>query len=117
MSVAWQAGGRQTWFKHCCLPMHIQALLQAGAEGGDEGGALQAFLPMWFNRFTGKHNPGNTYTLGGMSDSYYEYLLKVWLLGGKKVRTMHRSCNQTVAFYSHVAASAVAETTLQVQDV
>jgi len=46
---------------------------------------LQAFLPMWFNRFTAQPNPGNTYTLGGMSDSYYEYLLKVWLLKGKQV--------------------------------
>lgn len=46
---------------------------------------MQAFLPIWFNRFTAKTNPGNTYTLGGMSDSYYEYLLKVWLLKGKQV--------------------------------
>ena len=48
-------------------------------------GHMQAFLPLWFNRFTAKPNPGNTYTLGGMSDSYYEYLLKVWLLKGKQV--------------------------------
>ena len=74
---------------------------------------MQAFLPMWFNRFTGKHNPGNTYTLGGMSDSYYEYLLKVWLLGGKKVRAMHISCSQSMAPYPHGAASAIVETTLQ----
>ena len=46
---------------------------------------MQAFLPLWFNRFTAKINSGNTYTLGGMSDSYYEYLLKVWLLKGKQV--------------------------------
>ncbi|CAL5226192.1 g9026 [Coccomyxa viridis] len=45
----------------------------------------KAFLPIWFNRFTAKTNAGNTYTLGGMSDSYYEYLLKVWLLKGKQV--------------------------------
>ena len=51
---------------------------------------LQAFLPIWFNRFTAKTNPGNTYTLGGMSDSYYEYLLKVWLLKGKQVCTASR---------------------------
>ena len=46
---------------------------------------VQAFLPTWFNRFTAKPNHGNTYTLGGMADSYYEYLLKVWLLKGKQV--------------------------------
>ncbi len=56
---------------------------------------VQAFLPIWFNRFTAKPNPGNTYTLGGMSDSYYEYLLKVWLLKGKQV------CNISVLQNCH----------------
>ncbi|CAK0786405.1 hypothetical protein CVIRNUC_009618 [Coccomyxa viridis] len=44
----------------------------------------QAFLPVWFNMFTATTNPGNTFCLGGMSDSYYEYLLKVWLLKSKQ---------------------------------
>lgn len=26
---------------------------------------------------------GQDYTVGALADSYYEYLLKVWLLGGK----------------------------------
>ena len=112
MPVAWQAEAGKHGLR--MLPANAHpGPLQAGAEGGDEGCALQAFLPMWFNRFTGKHNPGNTYTLGGMSDSYYEYLLKVWLLGGKKVRTMHRSCSRSMASCSAGAASAVLETTLQ----
>lgn len=51
---------------------------------------------MWFNRFTVKPNPGNTYTLGGMTDSYYEYLLKVWLLKGKKVRPSYPSPGPSV---------------------
>jgi len=29
-----------------------------------------------------------TYTLGAMADSYYEYLLKMWLLKGQKVPYM-----------------------------
>ncbi|CAL8463954.1 g3489 [Coccomyxa elongata] len=44
----------------------------------------QAFLPVWFNRFSGKYNPGNTYSVGGLADSYYEYLLKLWLLRGRR---------------------------------
>jgi len=46
---------------------------------------VQAFLPVWFNRFSGKYNQGNTYTVGGLADSYYEYLLKLWLLQGRRV--------------------------------
>ena len=50
----------------------------------DHIACLQAFLPTWYNRFTAMANPGNTFCLGGMADSYYEYLLKVWLLKGKQ---------------------------------
>lgn len=57
---------------HSCGPKH------------DHNARLQAFLPVWFNRFTATTNPGNTFCLGGMSDSYYEYLLKVWLLKSKQ---------------------------------
>jgi hypothetical protein len=46
----------------------------------------QALLPVWFNRHTGRANPGNTITLGGLADSYFEYLLKAWLIQGKRVR-------------------------------
>ena len=46
----------------------------------------QAFLPVWFNRRTGRYNPGNTFTVGGLADSYFESLLKMWLLKGKRVR-------------------------------
>ncbi len=46
---------------------------------------MQAFLPTWFNRFTGRYNPGNTYTVGGLADSYYEYLLKLWILRDRRV--------------------------------
>ena len=46
----------------------------------------QAFLPVWFNKHTGHYNPGNTYTAGGLADSYYEYLLKMWIIKDRRVR-------------------------------
>lgn len=30
------------------------------------------------------NNEGGSYSLSGMSDSYYEYLLKMWIQSGKK---------------------------------
>ena len=42
-------------------------------------GLLPVYLDVW------KGEPrGHQYSIGGMSDSYYEYLLKAWILGGKK---------------------------------
>ncbi|GLD96502.1 hypothetical protein PINS_up005185 [Pythium insidiosum] len=40
-------------------------------------------LPVHINQFTGKITPSKI-TLGAYGDSYYEYLLKQWLLSGKK---------------------------------
>lgn len=39
---------------------------------------------MFINARTGQFNQGSTITLGARGDSYYEYLLKQWLLTGKK---------------------------------
>eukprot|EP00055_Hartaetosiga_balthica_P007031 m.23646 g.23646 ORF g.23646 m.23646 type:complete len:582 (-) comp5568_c0_seq2:85-1830(-) len=40
-------------------------------------------VPIFINANTGRFS-GNTITLGARGDSYYEYLLKQWLLTGKK---------------------------------
>lgn len=45
--------------------------------------SLDGLLPSYLDVKTGKTG-GGTYTMGGMADSYYEYLLKAWILGGKK---------------------------------
>lgn len=43
-------------------------------------------MPTRFNRYTGRfwYDPGtsplNELTMGGNADSYYEYLLKMWLM-------------------------------------
>lgn len=39
---------------------------------------------MFINARTGKFAQGSTITLGARGDSYYEYLLKQWLLTGKQ---------------------------------
>ena len=45
---------------------------------------MRALLPMYINPETGNFQMGSTITLGARGDSYYEYLLKQWLLTGKK---------------------------------
>jgi hypothetical protein len=47
---------------------------------------MQAMLPVWFNRRQGKISSSNQYTVGAMADSYFEYLLKMWLLHQKQVK-------------------------------
>ena len=41
-------------------------------------------VPIYINANTGKFRSSGTITLGARGDSYYEYLLKVWLQTGKK---------------------------------
>ena len=49
----------------------------------------QGLLPTRLNRNKGTFTNMKTYTLGAMADSYYEYLLKMWLLKQQKVGTLH----------------------------
>ena len=46
-------------------------------------GRLDGMWPTTANRNTGRPS-SSTYTMGALSDSFYEYLLKMWLQGGKK---------------------------------
>ncbi|KAK9814704.1 hypothetical protein WJX72_010173 [[Myrmecia] bisecta] len=41
-------------------------------------------MPVWINRADGRVTSVSEFTVGGMGDSYFEYLLKTWLLSGKK---------------------------------
>lgn len=43
---------------------------------------VQGLLPVYINLETGAGNPSQV-AVGALSDSYYEYLLKVWLLKGR----------------------------------
>ena len=43
----------------------------------------EGLLPTLLNVATGE-GKGSSYSAGAYADSYYEYLLKVWIQGGKK---------------------------------
>lgn len=42
-------------------------------------------LPVWYSLRQGKASNSNLYTVGAMGDSFFEYLLKLWLLHQKQV--------------------------------
>lgn len=45
---------------------------------------LDGLVPMFINTNSGQFTHQGIYTLGARADSYYEYLLKQWIQGGKK---------------------------------
>ncbi|XP_026859521.2 endoplasmic reticulum mannosyl-oligosaccharide 1,2-alpha-mannosidase isoform X1 [Electrophorus electricus] len=47
-------------------------------------GKHDGLVPMFININSGKFTHRGVFTLGARADSYYEYLLKQWLQGGKK---------------------------------
>uniref|UniRef100_UPI00358FB743 endoplasmic reticulum mannosyl-oligosaccharide 1,2-alpha-mannosidase isoform X1 n=2 Tax=Myxine glutinosa TaxID=7769 RepID=UPI00358FB743 len=50
----------------------------------DLAGKTDGLVPMFISTQTGHFTHSNTLTLGARADSYYEYLLKQWLQGGKR---------------------------------
>ncbi|XP_030647754.1 mannosidase, alpha, class 1B, member 1b isoform X2 [Chanos chanos] len=48
------------------------------------GGKHEGLVPMFINTNSGLFTHQGVYTLGARADSYYEYLLKQWIQGGKK---------------------------------
>uniref|UniRef100_V9KL28 alpha-1,2-Mannosidase n=1 Tax=Callorhinchus milii TaxID=7868 RepID=V9KL28_CALMI len=48
------------------------------------GGKQDGLVPMFINTNSGQFSHLGVYTLGARADSYYEYLLKQWIQGGKK---------------------------------
>ncbi|XP_078406448.1 mannosidase, alpha, class 1B, member 1b [Cetorhinus maximus] len=48
------------------------------------GGKKDGLVPMFINTNTGQFSHLGVYTLGARADSYYEYLLKQWIQGGRK---------------------------------
>nr|XP_009928010.1 PREDICTED: endoplasmic reticulum mannosyl-oligosaccharide 1,2-alpha-mannosidase-like [Haliaeetus albicilla] len=47
-------------------------------------GKNDGLVPMFINTNSGQFTHLGVYTLGARADSYYEYLLKQWIQGGKK---------------------------------
>ena len=70
--------------KGSCQVYALRICWQCGLHGISRVRA-QAMLPIWFNRRQGKISGSNQYTVGAMADSYFEYLLKMWLLHQKQV--------------------------------
>lgn len=50
----------------------------------DLDGKLDGLVPMFINTDSGRFSQQGAYTLGARADSYYEYLLKQWIQGGRK---------------------------------
>ncbi|XP_062930027.1 endoplasmic reticulum mannosyl-oligosaccharide 1,2-alpha-mannosidase-like isoform X2 [Mobula hypostoma] len=48
------------------------------------GGKKDGLVPMFINTNSGQFTHLGVYTLGARADSYYEYLLKQWIQGGRK---------------------------------
>ena len=49
-------------------------------------GKLDGLVPMFIDTNSGSFTQLGEFTLGAGADSYYEYLLKQWIQGGKKER-------------------------------
>jgi mannosyl-oligosaccharide alpha-1,2-mannosidase len=60
----------------------MEAVRKAGAQL-TEATALDGLLPMFINPVSGKFGASGRVTLGARGDSYYEYLLKQWILTGR----------------------------------
>uniref|UniRef100_S4RFH3 alpha-1,2-Mannosidase n=1 Tax=Petromyzon marinus TaxID=7757 RepID=S4RFH3_PETMA len=54
-------------------------------------GKLDGLVPMFINTHSGQFSRSGVYTMGARADSYYEYLLKQWLQGGKREKHLLNS--------------------------
>ncbi|CAM9586255.1 unnamed protein product [Lampetra planeri] len=54
-------------------------------------GKLDGLVPMFINTHSGQFSRAGVYTMGARADSYYEYLLKQWLQGGKREKHLLNS--------------------------
>lgn len=52
---------------------------------------MQGLLPVWFSRKQAKSTGSQLYTVGAMADSFFEYLLKMWLLHQKQASASCKS--------------------------
>ncbi|TWW66735.1 Endoplasmic reticulum mannosyl-oligosaccharide 1,2-alpha-mannosidase [Takifugu flavidus] len=52
------------------------------------GGKQDGLVPMFINTNSGQFTHKGVFTLGARADSYYEYLLKQWIQGGKTEDTL-----------------------------
>lgn len=73
---------------HETLPTIIPPLFQEAVENVTRhihslSGKKDGLVPMFINTHSGLFTHLGVFTLGARADSYYEYLLKQWIQGGK----------------------------------
>ncbi|KAK8823609.1 hypothetical protein WA577_002528, partial [Blastocystis sp. JDR] len=61
----------------------------------EKAATRDGLLPTYLDVRTGGVG-GDEYTMGAMADSYYEYLLKAWIAGGKKDKRLQRMYNRAM---------------------
>ncbi|XP_041854749.1 mannosidase, alpha, class 1B, member 1b [Melanotaenia boesemani] len=65
-------------------PQYQSAVSEVMTQVHKLDGKLDGLVPMFINTNSGQFTHQGIYTLGARADSYYEYLLKQWIQGGKK---------------------------------
>lgn len=65
-----------------CLPQ--EAVEEVTKHIHSLSGKKDGLVPMFINTNSGLFTHPSVFTLGARADSYYEYLLKQWIQGGKK---------------------------------
>ncbi|XP_062874122.1 mannosidase, alpha, class 1B, member 1b [Trichomycterus rosablanca] len=65
-------------------PKYQDAVMEVMKKVHNLDGKHDGLVPMFINTNNGKFTHLGMYTLGARADSYYEYLLKQWIQGGRK---------------------------------
>lgn len=67
-----------------CPPVPQEAVEEVTRRVHSLRGKKDGLVPMFINTNSGLFTHLGVFTLGARADSYYEYLLKQWIQGGKK---------------------------------
>lgn len=80
-------GGLKGWRTACSKPLSPvpqEAAEQVTRHVHHLSGKKDGLVPMFINTHSGAFTHLGVFTLGARADSYYEYLLKQWIQGGKQ---------------------------------
>uniref|UniRef100_H3CI25 alpha-1,2-Mannosidase n=1 Tax=Tetraodon nigroviridis TaxID=99883 RepID=H3CI25_TETNG len=69
-------------------PQYQEVVNEVTKRVHDLGGKQDGLVPMFINTNSGQFTHRGVFTLGARADSYYEYLLKQWIQGGKTEDTL-----------------------------
>ncbi|XP_051519774.1 endoplasmic reticulum mannosyl-oligosaccharide 1,2-alpha-mannosidase-like [Myxocyprinus asiaticus] len=77
-------------------PQYQLAVMEVMEQIHKLDGKQDGLVPMFINTNNGQFTHQGIYTLGARADSYYEYLLKQWIQGGKKEKVLLEDYLQAV---------------------